>query len=412
MRSTGSVAEAGEAKGYRSGTHRAIRPSETIARVSPHLARMGITRVANVTGLDRIGIPVVSVCRPNARSLAVSQGKGLDLEAAIASGLMEASELFHAEHVEKPLKLGSFAQLSRSHELVDTGRLAHVAGNRFHKDLKMLWVEGRDLFSGAPVWVPHESVRTDFTVPFPPGSGCFDCSSNGLASGNTFIEAVCHAICEIVERDATTLWNGLSDARRAATRLDLESVNDKNCLEIMDRFAGSEFAIDVWETTSDLGIPSFFCVAEDLRSPASHFGIGAGTHLAPHIALLRALTEAAQVRTTYISGSRDDLSADEYRHGHHVARRDIAKRLRRHHPAARDFSSIADRSTDTFTGDLALLLSRLSAAGIEQAVAVDLTRPEIGLPVVRVVLPGLEGPDDHEAYVPGERARRQAGALA
>lgn len=61
---------------------------------------MGITRVADVTGLDRIGIPVVMVCRPNARSLAVSQGKGIDIEAATVSGLMESVELYHAEHIE------------------------------------------------------------------------------------------------------------------------------------------------------------------------------------------------------------------------------------------------------------------------------------------------------------------------
>ena len=61
---------------------------------------MGITRIANVTGLDRIGIPVVMVCRPNARSIAVSQGKGLDMDAAIVSGLMESAELYHAEQIE------------------------------------------------------------------------------------------------------------------------------------------------------------------------------------------------------------------------------------------------------------------------------------------------------------------------
>ena len=83
-------------KGFRLGTHRAIDPRETIERIRPHMAAMGITRVANVTGLDRIGIPVVMVCRPNSRSLAVAQGKGLDLDAAKASGLGESIEAYHA----------------------------------------------------------------------------------------------------------------------------------------------------------------------------------------------------------------------------------------------------------------------------------------------------------------------------
>ena len=75
-------------KSYRLGTHRRIHPTQTIARVQPMLRDLGITRIADVTGLDSIGVPVVMVCRPNARSIAVAQGKGLDLEAARASGVM------------------------------------------------------------------------------------------------------------------------------------------------------------------------------------------------------------------------------------------------------------------------------------------------------------------------------------
>src|ERR1700742_693684 len=94
-------------KQYLAGTHRQVDPAHTLARVQPLLATMGITRVANVTGLDTIGIPVVMVCRPNARSLSVSQGKGLTLDAAKASGLMESIELYHAETITLPLKLAT-----------------------------------------------------------------------------------------------------------------------------------------------------------------------------------------------------------------------------------------------------------------------------------------------------------------
>src|SRR5918995_3479572 len=114
------------AKGHRRGTHRLVAPGATVERVAPLRARMGITRVANVTGLDRIGIPVVMVCRPNSRSIAVSQGKGLDLDAAKASGVMEAIELYHAERVELPLKLGSSRDLARTHRLIDLHALPRV----------------------------------------------------------------------------------------------------------------------------------------------------------------------------------------------------------------------------------------------------------------------------------------------
>src|SRR5947209_9745751 len=84
-------------KTYRIGAHRLVPPEETVARLRPFLPAMGITRVANVTGLDRIGIPVVMVYRPNARGLVCAQGKGFRLATAKASGLMEAIETYHAE---------------------------------------------------------------------------------------------------------------------------------------------------------------------------------------------------------------------------------------------------------------------------------------------------------------------------
>src|SRR4051812_32950415 len=86
-------------KAFRQGTHRAASPAETLARVRTLMAQMGITRLGNVTGLDRIGIPVAVAVRPNSRSVSVSQGKGLDWEQAMASALMEACEGFHAEEI-------------------------------------------------------------------------------------------------------------------------------------------------------------------------------------------------------------------------------------------------------------------------------------------------------------------------
>jgi YcaO-like protein with predicted kinase domain len=87
------------AKTYMRGTHRLIPPAETLARLKPLLPQMGITRLANVTGLDTIGIPVVMSVRPCSRSLSVSQGKGLDLDSAKASAAMESIEGYHAERV-------------------------------------------------------------------------------------------------------------------------------------------------------------------------------------------------------------------------------------------------------------------------------------------------------------------------
>jgi len=368
--------------------------------------RMGITRIANITGLDRIGVPVVMVCRPNSRSIAVSQGKGIDLDAATASGLMEAAELYHAEHIELPLKLGSMAELSKSHSFVDVNRLARLAGARFESNLTMVWVEGIDLISGQSRWLPFDTVRTNFTLPTMPGGGCFDCNSNGLASGNTFEEAVCHATYEVIERDATTLWNRIPSQDRALTGVDSDSIADVACRVVLQRLRDVGFEVGIWETTTDINVPAFFCIIADRQNPVSHHGIGAGAHLAPEIALLRALTEAVQVRTTYISGARDDLLPEDYSEQSREKRRRIVARLLAGHRPARDLATIANASSATFQADIALLIDRLRAGGVEEVVAVDLGKPDLGIPVVRVVIPGLEGPDDHDQYVPGERVRR------
>ncbi len=120
-------------KRYFHGTHRTCSPVDTVARLQPLLREMGITRVANVTGLDRTGIPVVMVCRPNARSVTVSQGKGLTLAAAKASGIMEALEVWHAERIVKPLKLASFEEMRGEHRVTDIAKLPLRAREPLHR---------------------------------------------------------------------------------------------------------------------------------------------------------------------------------------------------------------------------------------------------------------------------------------
>src|SRR5882672_4545796 len=84
---------------YSFGTRRAVPPLETLRRIRPRLRAAGITRLADVTGLDWIGIPVYQAIRPNSRTLSASQGKGLTRAQAQVSALMEALEGFHAERL-------------------------------------------------------------------------------------------------------------------------------------------------------------------------------------------------------------------------------------------------------------------------------------------------------------------------
>jgi ribosomal protein S12 methylthiotransferase accessory factor len=396
------------AKGFRAGTHRLITPEQTVERARRLMPVMGITRVANVTGLDTLGVPVVMVCRPNARSLSVAQGKGLTLAAARASGLMESIESYHAEQITLPLKLATYNALRFTHSMVDVARLPRLSSGSYHDTLRLLWIEGRDLIGGAPVWLPFEMVHTDYTLPLPPGSGSFSMSSSGLASGNHLLEAVSHGICELVERDATTLWHCRSEEERRRTRLDLTTVDDPGCRDVLERCERAGVSVAVWEITTEIGVPAFQCAiaesAPDRHRPIGPMG-GMGCHPAREIALLRALTEAAQSRVTLIAGSRDDV-----RHGrpdlapYLDALRHFHDRLEAPGPKRR-FDDAPTRQGETFEDDVGWELERLRASGIAEVIVVDLTRREFGIPVVRVVIPGLETLHDTPGYTPGARAR-------
>jgi ribosomal protein S12 methylthiotransferase accessory factor len=418
MNSPGAGIGAGDAaKRYFYGTHRTCAPRETLARLAPLLPSMGITRIANVTGLDRTGIPVVTVCRPNSRSVAVSQGKGLTLEAAKASGVMEAVEVWHAERVMLPLKMASAEEMRREHRLADVARLPQAAGSAFHPELPLLWVEGMDLLGGDATWVPVELVSANYTLPLPPGSGCFQANTNGLASGNHLLEAVSHGLCEVVERDATTLWRHRLRRLRDERLLDLASVDDPACRSVLEQLRAVALDCYVWETTTDIGIASFVCLLMGGEADGADPEFGAGCHPAREVALLRALTEAAQARNTTISGARDDYPPDAYSGEYRGRRRLYCQRLAARALPRRSFGEVPGFEAATVEEDLDWMLARLRSAGIEQAIVVDLSRKAVGVPVARVVVPGLEGPmdDDDSDYAPGARARgviEQRGAAA
>ncbi|WP_437673165.1 YcaO-like family protein [Sorangium sp. So ce131] len=397
-------------KRFLSGTHRAISPEETMARLRPLMPVMGITRVADVTGLDTLGVPVVMVTRPNARSLSVSQGKGLTLAAARASGLMEAVEHWHAERVQLPLKLGTVNELRFRHRLVNVSGLPRLSIGAFHDNLRLYWVIGMDVIAGAPTWVPFEIVHTDYSLPLLSGSGSFVMSSNGLASGNHPLEAISHALCELIERDAATLWRLSSEEHQRRTRVDLATVDDPDCREVLDRYKRAEIDAYVWDITSDVGVPAFSCILVD-RDPNPHRAIapmgGYGCHPAKEVALLRALTEAAQSRLTVITGARDDVRVSGNGPDEDLAAARGFLATHRDEPAERSFHDAPHHDGDTLDDDVAWELDRLRAAGIHQVIAVDLTRPELGIPVVRMVVPGLEPLYDIPGYVPGARARQR-----
>lgn len=395
-------------KAYHQGTHRTIAPTATMNRVSRLFGPMGITRVANITGLDHVGIPVVIACRPNSRSLAVSQGKGIDLASAKASGVMESVEQYHAERISLPLRLGSFNELRHLGPMVPVESLPCSTVSRYDPALRLLWIEGYDLVQQRTALIPYELVHLNLTLPLPEGSGCFPLSSNGLASGNHLLEAVLHGVCEVIERDATTLWMLGDEAARTATRVDLDSVDDPACRSVLERFERANLVVAVWDITSDLEIPAFRCtiidrVADPFRplNPAT----GTGCHAARDVALLRALTEAAQGRLTVIAGSRDDIPRGDYEMAGNT---EVWQQLRAdltEEPQVRRFADVPTAAFPSFEDDLAWIVERLRHASIDSLIAVDLSIPGLGIAVVRIVIPGLEQQRMGTDYLPGLRAQ-------
>lgn len=378
-------------KAYRGGTHRTRSPQQTLATYLPLASRCGITRLANITGLDFIGIPVYAAIRPLSRSLSVAQGKGATAEAAKASALMEALEQWHAEHPLLPLRHATAADLARHERVLDTQAIPR-RGGRPDPGLQQSFVPGWDLLAEAPIWVPFDLVHLNFVVP-PPVPRIYVPNSNGLASGNCLLEAATHGLCELIERDATTLW--FVDPRPdsdLATQLDLAHCDAHN-RALIERIHAADLWVAAFDMTSDLGIPCYGAVVFDKPGSLRAMGYfwGFGCHLDPGVALSRAVTEAVQCRLTEIVGAREDIEPEAF-----LRNRDDAElatmqaRIHAAHPPQR-MSDHPARDTASFEGDLAVLCEALRAAGIQQAAVVDLSQPDIGLPVIKVIVPELEG---------------------
>jgi ribosomal protein S12 methylthiotransferase accessory factor len=373
----------------RDGTHRAAALAATWRRFSPAARRAGITRIAELTGLDTLGIPVFAAIRPMGRSLSTQQGKGTTALAAKVSALMESLETWTAEHLALPVVRGSARGLGD--RAVDVRRLARPRG-RLDRDARWRWVEGWDLVARRAVLVPEQAVTLDTTFRAPP---VFDISSNGLASGNQLVEAIVHGLCEVIERDAEAAWRRAGSDRRIV----LDSISDPGCRALIDRITRAGARVFAWdiarrgagaEASGGPGDVPVIAAAimEDPREPGWRtlgFYQGFGAHWTPEIAVARALTEAAQTRLTYIAGARDDFFPVDYARATDPA---LLSALWQRFSAPCDEPVAFDDLPRLAVGSLGDALERL-VRGRRQVIAVDLTHPALGVPVAKVIVPGL-----------------------
>jgi ribosomal protein S12 methylthiotransferase accessory factor len=365
---------------YGRGTHRAATLDATWRRFSPLARRAGITRIAELTGLDTLGIPVFAAIRPMGKSLSTQQGKGITPDAARVSALMESLETYTAEEMAVPHVKASYRELKKQRRRVVDVRKLPRAVAKLDLDARWTWVTGRDLVTNEDVLVPAQAVTLDTTFKKPP---VFDISSNGLASGNVLVEAIVHGLCEVLERDAEAAW------RRggADRRLVLDSIDDAVCRALVDRITATGARVFVWDLGSDVLSAAGCAIVEDPRAPAWRpLGMyqGFGAHLLPEIAIARAITEAAQTRLTYIAGGRDDFFPFDYERATDpdlIAA--IWERLTEPSDTPVAFADLPRAEAASLGRELELLVEQL-----DQVIAVDLTHPELGVPVVKVIVPG------------------------
>lgn len=366
----------------------------TLARLEPVARAIGVTRLANMTGLDAIGLPIWTAIRPTSRVLATSQGKGLCHAQAQVSALMESIEIWHAESHCQNLVFESPARVSAATGLpfVAPQSLAVLKNVRIANTEPILWTHGRHLATDAPVLVPWEAVTLNTLTTV--ARRTLVMSSSGLSGGVGQWEAILHGLCELVERYDMAGWFGWTTQQRNARRVDLAGAG--GALRDVIGQVEQHCMLALWDMTGALGIPSYVCMLVDHAGADTGLEVGRcsgyATHAQAATAALRAILEAVQARATIIAGSRDDLGEEEFEGSRDL---DQSAAMRREIGAAvRGCALRADAPLAGLAPREAVrqLLSIFADNGIADAYVVDLTQERFGIPVFKCVVPGLTTP--------------------
>jgi ribosomal protein S12 methylthiotransferase accessory factor len=344
-----------------------------------------------VTQLDALRVPTYCAIRPDGLVLQVSNGKGLTETAAQVSALMEAVELYHAEYPlpDRLLRTCMAALRTGGAELLWPADITGFCGGYFSERFVCEWVEGQDLATGRPVWAPAGAVY------FLRTPAMYHTSSNGLASGNHLAEATLHALYELIERDARARLSidGKVRVRERALIIDTASLDAPELCTILQHAAEEGTKVVLLWLQSAIPLHTFWAVLLNRHGlvATSMVNVGFGTHVDKGVAAARALTEAAQSRLTFIHGAREDLLTKMHQVTHDQV-----------HPVYQFFDSLEPNTTWAaldrqpalavewnLEANLRQLIAALVHAGYDRLVRFDLTRPEIGIPVAKVIVPGL-----------------------
>ncbi len=404
------------------GSSRIIPPKETLERVMPLMEQIGVTRLANITHMDVLRIPNYSVVLPGTEDyIWVYSGKGPTSTHAKASAAMESIERYCSlpSGTEKLFITGSYDDLSSKHEILHPDEVIEPVRFEYRNEMVMDFLTGFDLLNNKKVLVPAALSLFRYT----PNSAAINPfafhHTNGLASGNVIEEAICHSLCEVIERDAMSLAelrassipfhflryivNSMNakgipissipvqkfvDDSSLFPDVDITGIEFKPVELVVKKFARAGIPLIIKDITSEIGIPTFNASSiEWLTHDYGYLAEGHGTHPDARIALLRAITEVSQTRAANIQGARDDLRKIKYGEGNTDDSRSwqfmpSENRIR--------FSEVKSFSNKDILTDIRLILSLLKNAGLNKAIVVNLTNPSLGIPVVRAIVPGLE----------------------
>jgi ribosomal protein S12 methylthiotransferase accessory factor len=326
-------------------------------------------------------------------------GKGVTPLQAEVGALCEALER-HSGHYDgdEERVRASFRELGDKAVHPDTCQLFHerqfadrartnaghgpfqFVGDPFDEDAECDWT---------PVWSltrgEHRLFPTALLYFGAPGPSSLLADSNGNAAGGTLEDAALQGMLELVERDAVALW-WYNRTRQPA--VDLDAFGDPWIAELRAVYAGLGREVWVLDVTSDLGIPVFAALSRRTGGPGEAIMPGFGAHLDPAVALRRALTELNQLMPAVLDGwdGGGDPDAVRWLRDATVATEPYLLP----DPARPARGPGADLSSPDLLTDVNLVRGRLEAAGLE-VFLLDQTRPDIGLPVVKVLAPGLRG---------------------
>ncbi len=393
-----------------SGGYRTVSSRETVARFRKHVSPL----TGVVSRLDRVEMdlplnnsffakhnfsaPARTVNELRAGLAGFSFGKGSTSEQGEASALMEAIERYSGVYQGDEIRvtrrfkdfpkgdaippndvlLFSDAQYQRGLAPVPDPEDEPLSPNLFDKSAEMEW---------SPVWSLRDKrfryIPASLLYFYYRGSVAFHADSNGCAAGNTREEAIVQGFLELVERDAYAIW-WYNRLQRPA--VDLGSFDDSYVHDLQIQLAESGKRLWVLDITSDLGIPSFVAVAHWIKDGNEYIEFGSGSHFDARIAMLRTLTELNQFMSMIEMGgdSRLQWSLDGI----------TPLRLADYPFLSPSGSPAVKWGSDSKFGHLETneqvteCVQLAKQQGLDFLV-LDQTRPDIEVPVVRVIVPGL-----------------------